>query len=257
VVGLTDRLDTLVCIFGLGMVPSGSSDPFALRRAANAIVNITWAANLSLDLGRILDQVVTDFASHYAKVMKVSAADLLKQLQDFLLQRVQTLLREDHQIDYDLVNAVIGDQDAEYADRTLSNLLDARDRAHFLQTIRTDGRMAAIYETVNRASRLAAQGNLVTTQLDATAVVQPALFQKSSEQGLYDALAKLPAHSNYDALVAALSQIAPTVSQFFDGEDSVLVMDPDPEIKQNRLNLLGILRNHARLLADFGAIVKG
>jgi glycyl-tRNA synthetase beta chain len=257
VVGLADRLDTLVCIFGLGMIPSGSSDPFALRRAANAIVNITWAANLSLDLGRILDQVVTDFASHYAKVMKVSAADLLKQLQDFLLQRVQTLLREDHQIDYDLVNAVIGDQDAEYADRTLSNLLDARDRAHFLQTIRTDGRMAAIYETVNRASRLAAQGNLVTTQLDATAVVQPALFQKSSEQGLYDALAKLPAHSNYDALVAALSQIAPTVSQFFDGEDSVLVMDPDPEIKQNRLNLLGILRNHARLLADFGAIVKG
>ncbi|MEY3256070.1 MAG: hypothetical protein RLZZ29_1205, partial [Cyanobacteriota bacterium] len=61
---------------------------------------------------------------------------------------------------------------------------------------------------------------------------------------------------NYQLLIAALEKIAPTVSQFFDGEDSVLVMDPDPEIKRNRLNLLGLLRNHGRILADFGAIVK-
>jgi len=46
------------------------------------------------------------------------------------------------------------------------------------------------------------------------------------------------------------------VGTFFDGEDSVLVMDENPDIKQNRLNLLGLLRNHARVLADFGAIVK-
>jgi glycyl-tRNA synthetase beta chain len=51
-------------------------------------------------------------------------------------------------------------------------------------------------------------------------------------------------------------QIAPTVTGFFDGEDSVLVMDPNPEVKANRLNLLGLLRNHARILADFGEIVK-
>ena len=55
----------------------------------------------------------------------------------------------------------------------------------------------------------------------------------------------------------ALSQIAPTVSNFFDGSESVLVMDPNPEIRRNRLNLLGLLRNHARVLADFGPIVKG
>lgn len=61
---------------------------------------------------------------------------------------------------------------------------------------------------------------------------------------------------NYQKLIDSLGQIAPTVANFFDGEDSVLVMDSDPAIKQNRLNLLGVLRNHARVLADFAAIVK-
>jgi glycyl-tRNA synthetase beta chain len=61
---------------------------------------------------------------------------------------------------------------------------------------------------------------------------------------------------NYQQLVDALSKIAPTVSAFFDGAESVLVMDSDLEIRKNRLNLLGLLRNHARVLADFGAIVK-
>jgi glycyl-tRNA synthetase beta chain len=256
VVGLADRFDTLVSIFGLGMIPTGSSDPFALRRAANAIVNITWAANLKFDLLQLLEQTITNFASNHANVMKLSTDELLKQLKDFLLQRIQTLLRDDRQVDYDLVNAVIGENDPEYADRALRYLLDVRDRALFLQTIRHDGRMTAIYETVNRASRLAAQGMLDTQQLNAAAVVQPALFQKTSEQAFFDALSTLPTKANYDQLVTALSQIAPTVSQFFDGEDSVLVMDPDPAIKQNRLNLLGVLRNHARMLADFGAIVK-
>ncbi|NDJ15949.1 glycine--tRNA ligase subunit beta [Myxacorys almedinensis] len=255
VVGLADRLDTLVGIFGLGLIPSGSSDPFALRRAATAIVNITWAANLNLNLNELLDAIVTT-----SDQLKLTPEDLLKQLKEFFLQRVETLLREDRTIDYDLVNAVLGENDQAYTERALSNLLDVRDRASFLQTIRNDGRLSAIYETVNRASRLAAQGNLDTQQLDPTAVVRPDLFQKNSEKAFYDALQQLnqtmQGHADYAKLIDALSQSAPTVSRFFDGEDSVLVMDDDPDIKQNRLNLLGILRNHGRVLADFGAIAK-
>ncbi len=61
---------------------------------------------------------------------------------------------------------------------------------------------------------------------------------------------------NYQLLVDSLAEIAPIVSSFFDGEDSVLIMAENPDVRRNRLNLLGLLRNHARVLADFGAIVK-
>ena len=166
-------------------------------------------------------------------------------------------------LDYDLANAILGENDPEYAERALQDLSDVDQRATCLKYIRQEGTLDKIYETVNRSTRLAAQGDLDFQQLEPTAVVNPELFQKSSESAFYNALVELvpetlAAQQNRDylRLIAALEKIAPTVSKFFDGEDSVLVMDANPDIKQNRLNLLGLLRNHARVLADFGAIVK-
>ncbi|AHJ27680.1 glycine--tRNA ligase subunit beta [Nodularia spumigena CS-584] len=259
IVGLADRLDTLVSIFGLGLIPTGSSDPFALRRAANAVVNITWFANLPINLEKLLTQIATDFAAKYNKEQD----KLIAALQEFFLQRIRTLLQDEKQIDYDLVNAVLGENDREYTERALQDLLDVRDRALYLQQIRKDGTLDKIYETVNRSTRLAAQGDLDFQQLEPTSLIQPELFQKSSEQAFYNALLELVPQTqaaketrNYQLLIATLEKIAPTVASFFDGEDSVLVMDPNPDIKRNRLHLLGLLRNHARVLADFGAIVK-
>ena len=259
VVGLADRLDTLVSIFGLGLIPTGSSDPFALRRAANAIVNITWLANLQINLSTLLEEIATDFATTFNK----DAKSLIKTLQEFFLQRIRTLLQDEKQIDYDLVNAVLGENDPEYTERALTDLLDVRDRALYLQQIRKDGTLDKIYETVNRSTRLAAQGNLDFQTLEPQSLINPELFQKKSESAFYNALIELVPQTqaaqqnrDYQLLVTALAKIAPTVGTFFDGEDSVLVMDANPDIKQNRLNLLGLLRNHARVLADFGAIVK-
>jgi glycyl-tRNA synthetase beta chain len=258
IVGLSDRLDTLVSIFSLNMIPTGSSDPFALRRAANAILNITWAANLPIDLLTLINTIVPVFSAQYSSVTKLNPEDLTQQLKDFFLLRIQTLLKDEQAIDYDLVNAVLGENDVEYSDRALTNVLDVRDRAVFLQTIRNDGRLAAIYAVINRASKLAAKGTIGTTELDVTSNVKPELFQKDSERSFFTALSQLGTtpNRNYTESIAALSAIAPRLTSFFDGEDSVLVMDPNLEIKQNRLNLLGILRNQGRVLADFAAIVK-
>jgi glycyl-tRNA synthetase beta chain len=259
VVALADKLDTLVSIFGLGMLPTGSSDPFALRRAATAIVNIIWAADLPLNLYQLLEQAASAFTTVYPEALP----DLLSQLYDFFLQRIRTQLQEDRGVDYDLVNAVLGEDDPEYTERGLNDLLDLRDRALFLQSIRNNGTLDNIYETVNRSSRLAKQGELDTIELEPNQVIEPKLFQKACEQNFYDSLVQLVpktqaarAARDYQKLVEALAEIAPTVSTFFDGPESVLVMDSDPGIQKNRLNLLGLLRNHSRVLADFGAIVK-
>ncbi|MDB9453383.1 glycine--tRNA ligase subunit beta [Dolichospermum circinale] len=259
IVGLADRLDTLTSIFGLGLIPTGSSDPFALRRAANAIINITWLANLPINLQNLLEYTATDFAVVFRK----DRMGLIKTLREFFFQRIRTLLQDEKQIDYDLVNAVLGENDPEYTERALVDLLDVRDRAIYLQKIRQDGTLDKIYETVNRSTRLAAQGNLDLETLEPQTLINPELFQKKSESAFYNALVELVPQTqaaqqnrDYQLLVTALTKIAPTVGTFFDGEDSVLVMDPNPDIKQNRLNLLGLLRNHGRVLADFGAIVK-
>ncbi|MEM7758752.1 MAG: glycine--tRNA ligase subunit beta, partial [Cyanobacteria bacterium P01_A01_bin.40] len=153
VVGLADRLDTLVGIFGLGMIPTGSSDPFALRRAANGVVNITWSSNLPLDLAELLEQGSEDFASAHSEHQSPILA-----LQEFFIQRIRTLLQDEQQIDYDLVNAVVGENDPEYTQRALEDLLDVRDRALFLQSTRNNGKLQEIYETINRSARLASKG---------------------------------------------------------------------------------------------------
>ena len=259
VVGIADRLDTLVGIFGLGMIPTGSSDPFALRRAANGIINITWSADLPLNLGELLEQSAADFVSAHS-----DRESPLEALQEFFIQRIRTLLQDEKQIDYDLVNAVVGDDDPEYAERALEDLLDVRDRALFLQSTRDNGRLNEIYETINRSARLASKGNLDTQELDPQGLVNAELFESSSEQefdrALVDLLSQTEAaqqERNYQLLIDGLAKIAPVVSNFFDGDNSVLVMAENPDVKRNRLNLLGLLRNHARVLADFGAIVKG
>ncbi|WP_036480622.1 glycine--tRNA ligase subunit beta [Myxosarcina sp. GI1] len=277
VVAIADKLDTLVSIFGLEMIPTGSSDPFALRRAANGIVAIIWEANLDLNLALLIRQGATDFlAAHPERSSPVAA------IQEFFMQRLRTLLQDEKNIDYDLVNAVLGDADAEYTERALNDLLDVRDRATFLQQIRDNGKLDEIYETVNRSARLAVKGkvamgegklerfspisdrrDLDTQALDPQKLVNPDLFESPSEAAFYERLLELVPKTqaaqeqrNYQLLVDSLAEIAPIVSSFFDGEESVLIMAENPDVRRNRLNLLGLLRNHARVLADFGAIVK-
>jgi glycyl-tRNA synthetase beta chain len=264
VVGIADRLDTLVSIFSIGKLPKGSSDPFALRRAANAVVSIIWDAGLVFNLPQLIDQIVSTFAASHPNTQ---VAQLTAQLNDFFAQRVRTLLQDGQGIDYDLLNALLGEAGDAQAQplvaAALGNLLDVRDRALFLQSIRQDGRLAKIYETVNRAAKLAAQGDLAGDLLDPKGLVKPELFEQPSEQAFYDSLQTLlpqsqaaKAERDYSKLIAGLEQAAPTVANFFDGEQSVMVMAEDAQVRQNRLNLLGLLRNHASILGDFGAIVK-
>ncbi len=259
VVGMADRLDTLISIFGLGLLPTGSSDPFALRRAANAVVNVAWEANLEINLLALLTQGCEDFLTSHPKKESPLAA-----LRSFFLQRLQTLLQDEQGIDYDLVNAVLGDGDTGYGHRLLTDLQDGKERAQYLQELRNNGHLEAIYPTVNRSAKLASKGTLPVDQLDPRPVIEAPLLVQDSEKAVYQSLLALYPKAvevqesrNYEALVNALHELAPTVEDFFDGPDSVLVMAENEQIRQNRLNLLGLIRNYALILADFGAIVKG
>jgi glycyl-tRNA synthetase beta chain len=262
VVAIADRLDTLISIFGLGMKPTGSSDPFALRRSASAIISIIWDGALTLNLKSLITETAQAFANTFNK--HEFQGELIEQLEDFFVIRMRTLLQDELKIDYDLVNAALSETDQEYRDRALADAIDVRDRAQFLQSIRNNGTLAKVFETVNRASKLAQKGNLKTDVLSPADSINPKVFEADSEQAFYNAiLSQVPqtkaaqAERNYQKLVDGLEAIAPVISQFFDGEGSVLVMADNPAVRENRLNLLGLLRNHARVLSNFGEIVKG
>jgi glycyl-tRNA synthetase beta chain len=257
IVGLADRLELLVGIFGLGLVPTGSSDPFALRRACQGLLQIAWELPFKLNLVVLLQQAIQLFQEQ--NLLKVPAEELLDQLLDFCLARAHALLKDSQGVDYDLLDAVLGKNDRAYGITALTDVQDLRTRALLLQKLRQDGTLGRIYETVNRVARLAQQGDLPLDQWAAEKVVDLGLFESPAEEHLFRETKAIMAaaieaknQGAYPVLVQALESAVPTVTEFF---DAVLVMAPEETLKRNRLNLLGVLRNNYRILADFSALV--
>ena len=256
VVALAERLELLLSIYAKGERPSGSSDPYALRRAGNGVLQILWAKGWSLNLQQLLERAT----AHWAQLLpefKVDAAALAAELAEFLRQRLQSLLEEGGTAP-DLVQAVAGD--GVPMERVITDPGDARQRAELLMTLRASGELAAVQAVVTRAARLAEKGDLPATVLSAAGVVDAALFEKSSEAGMLAVIEQLEpiatsdSADRYSRLAQGLIAGASALAAFFDGEQSVMVMADDAAIRGNRLNLLGVLRNQAAVLADFSRI---
>ncbi len=256
VVALSERLELLLSIYAKGERPTGSSDPYALRRAGNGLLQILWAKGWSLDLQRLLERAT----AHWAQLLpefKVDAPALTAELAEFLRQRLQSLLEEGGTA-VDLVQAVAGD--GVPIERVITDPADARQRAELLMALRSSGELAAVQAVVTRAARLAEKGDLDPSVLSAATVVDPALFEKSSEAGMLavidqlEPIATSDSADRYSRLAQGLIAGASALAAFFDGEQSVMVMADDAAVRANRLNLLGVLRNQASVLADFSRI---
>jgi glycyl-tRNA synthetase beta chain len=256
VVALAERLELLLSIYAKGERPTGSSDPYALRRAGNGVLQILWAKRWSLDLQRLLERAT----AHWAQLLpefKVDAPALAAELAEFLRQRLQSLLEEGGTA-VDLVQAVAGD--GVPIERVITDPADARQRAELLMALRSSGELAAVQAVVTRAARLAEKGELDVSVLSAATVVDPALFEKSSEAGMLavidqlEPIATSDSADRYSRLAQGLIAGAAALAAFFDGDQSVMVMADDAAVRANRLNLLGVLRNQASVLADFSSI---
>jgi len=240
IVALAERAELVGSLFLIGQVPTGSSDPFGLRRATLGLIQLILKNQLPLSLQTIL-----------AEVYRLHGQPLPAVLKSFYKQRLHGYFVEQG-LAYDLVNAVLEpalDQPQE------PDLPDIWNRVQLLQRLRQEGVLARIYETVNRVIRLGGQANLLTTALSPQAWVQPALFQEPAEQRLFTLLKDfVPAQAarDYELLVAYIHASVEPVSEFF---VAVLVMTEDEPLRVNRLNLLGVLRNQYRLLADFSQVV--
>jgi glycyl-tRNA synthetase beta chain len=256
VVALAERLELLLSIYAKGERPTGSSDPYALRRAGNGLLQILWERGWSLDLQRLLERST----AHWAELLPhcaVDAAALSGDLGEFLRQRLLSLLEEEG-VDPDLLQAVAGDTVP--LERVIRDPADARQRADLLVSLRSSGGLAAVQAVVTRAARLAEKGSLATDVLSAAGVVDPSLFETRSEAGMLEVLNRLEpiatasGSERYARLAEGLSAGSEALAAFFDGDQSVMVMADELAVRANRLNLLSVLRNQAGVLADFSRI---
>ena len=256
VLALAERLELLLSIWAAGQRPSGSSDPYALRRAGNGVLLILWERDWRMDLGALLRRGAEHTAGLFA-AFPVEAEAMAAEIGEFFRQRLASLLEEGG-TPPDLVQAVAGPGVDRV--RLLADPADARRRVALLSDLRDQGELDSVRAVVQRATRLAAKGELPPTVLSTAGVVDPALFSSRSEADMLtvlnqlEPLAQAPPPGRYEELARGLSGSAATLAAFFDGPQSVMVMADDNAVRRNRLNLLGVLRNQAAVLADFEQI---
>ena len=237
ILSLADKIDNIVATFSRGLVPTGSQDPFALRRQALGIVNLLSGARWSLSISAVVELAmdllnITD---------KVGREKIQQDVADFMRLRVKNVLSNSTR--YDVIDAVIDDVDDVFA-----VTLKAAAVEQFLKT--PDA--TKIIQSFVRVSNLAKKAE--TTELDAE------LFKLDAEKILYGAFAaikvaadELVDKKDFLGALDVLKKLSTPIDSFF---DSVMVMDEDLTVRKNRLALLKSIDNLLAKIADFGKIVQ-
>lgn len=238
IVSLADKIDTIVGTFSRGLIPTGSQDPFALRRQALGIVNMLKEAQYHISLSQLVAKAM--------ELLKIADAGQQAKLQndvaDFMKLRLKNVLA-DAGIRYDVVDAVFVTVDDIYGVFLRAQAVNEAVKQDMEKTIQ------AFVRT----------GNIARKAEDVQAAVETGLLAEQVEKDLYkayeDAASKVEKEivaQDYAGAIATLSQLAAPIDAFFDG---VMVMDKDEKIKNNRLGLLKLVDNLICQVADFSKIV--
>ena len=234
VISLADKIDTLVGFFGIGAKPTGSKDPFALRRAALAILRICDEADIALPLGEL-----------FALAAKSYGFDKVDEdLPDFVRDRLIVMLR-DGGVAHDIVGAVLHGAEI---DNPRFMMVKARQVADALAS--TSG--AQLRAGFKRANNILAAERKKTKDAMPT-TIDESLFIEAEETNLYQAVQALPdiavkSESDIAAMIASLGALAPPINDFF---DAIIVNHQQDEIRNNRLALLQLIISQMGHVADF------
>ncbi len=235
---LADRLDTLAGIFGLGQVPTGSKDPFALRRASVAVLRLLIENQLDFDLKTLLQQA----ASQYPALPKTEGTELAL---TYMLERLRAWY-EDAGLDTAIYQAVTAKQ--------LTKPLEFDQRMHAVAAF------AKLPEAESLASANKRVSNILAKQSGGVgSAINPALLQEPAEKVLAEKVAALTqavtpmlAQNAYSEVLTTLASLREAVDDFF---TDVMVMVDDKPLRDNRLALLNQLRNLFLEVADISYLV--
>jgi glycyl-tRNA synthetase beta chain len=242
--GLADRIQTINAMFGIGNAPTGSKDPFALRRAANAIVKILAESELPLNLNDVIHAPGTESGQGIGQDDKLRPDSLVR---SFLKERLHFYLKDVRGFTYDVVAAVL----AAGAD----DVRDAIARAQALTAVRGSEDFVAIsaaFKRIKNILRQAEEKQFAIGSPEDVKLAPEAQRLAGDAAALAPEVAKLRQQRAYGEALALIATLRPDVDAFF---DKVMVLDPDPTIRGAHLGLINEVLRGFSGIADFGEIV--
>jgi len=244
-VALADKLDSVVGCFAVGVVPTGSSDPYALRRAALGIVKIILEQKLPVSLSLAIGAAAKALLTHKPK--RGVTPDQEAQISDFILDRAKFVFREREGFGYDEVSAIFR--------AGADDLVDAQKRLVALKAIRKSKNFEPLAVSFKRIRNILEKANVGPGD---ARQANPELFESAAERELYAAVRKAASKvqaqkraGKYQEALEAIAGLRKVIDQFFDG---VMVMAENEAVRNNRLALLAELLREFTTVADFSEI---
>lgn len=224
VISIADKLDTITCCFSLGLIPTGSSDPYGLRRNSIGIIRIAESLNKNLDLVEILSSSVDCFE---ANINKKVGEDSKNKAIEFFIDRVKNYF-SDMSYQSNIINSVMN------IDSTALDIKSIKDRASLIDKLNKEERLTSPIEAYKRLK------NIVKENADLE--INTKLLTNPFELSLYkrylsikELFGSQPMTKSPTILLNAIIETAPDLAKFF---ENVLVMDENIKVRQNRINLL-------------------
>ena len=239
IVGIADKLDNIVATFSRGLAPTGSQDPYALRRQALGIINILIDGNYHVSMIKLIAGV-----AYLLNIPSEKTKEVIMPVMDFFKQRLKNMLL-DQGIRYDVVDAVLAD------DRN-DDIADLAARAQALNAFVATEEAPALIQAATRVANLC-------KKIEQETAINTNLFQNPAEGELHKAVTELnnemllaTVQFNYAAVLQTACKLVAPVNKFF---DDVMVMDNDEQIKNNRLALLSAVKDITHAVGDLSCIV--
>jgi glycyl-tRNA synthetase beta chain len=247
VLSIADKADSIAGMFALGLIPSGSKDPFALRRQANGIVKTIAEHKLPLRLSEIMADARIRYKGSEAE-KKFSSVNYAESVRGFFRERLEFYLKEARGYAYDVVSAVLAvDSD---------DVVDAAARARAVSKVRGSADFESISSAFKRMKNILRQAaektNVIAMRVD------PGGLREEAEKELYaqiqvaEVVKKLTATRDYEEALLEIAKLRPAIDKFF---DEVMVMVDDDNLRANRLALLQTVVKEFSTIADFSEIV--
>ena len=239
IVGIGDKLDNICATFSRGLAPTGSQDPYALRRQALGVINILLDANYHISLAKIIAGTL-----YLLDIKPEETGKLVPQIMEFFKQRLRNLLMEQG-IRYDVIDAV-------FADKRNDDMVDLAVRCKALAAYVEAGNAEPLVQVSVRVSNLC-------KKIEKEVAISGALFKDESENKLHEVVAAVSKEIipeivlyDYAAVLKAGEKVIEPVNAFF---DNVMVMDEDENVKNNRLAMLEEVRGIVNAVGDLSLLV--